>query len=183
MCIWLLKPETCLPPLWCRLTLHMLIAASKDNACDMVCQVVELTDVARQFLDARFSDFDRDKDGVLSQAELDEIYSTSPSRSAACHLGISSWQHPPPSYPDAAIDSVTAALCLSVMHPLASHLPEVPVGEGGVCSIGLQIDTVAQPRLDLFMRCSRLWGIKGQERVMLHGCSPGSPGRQACLLQ
>ena len=60
----------------------MLMAILMSNACDMVCQVVELTDVARQFLDARFSDFDRDRDGVLSQAELDEMYSTSPSRSA-----------------------------------------------------------------------------------------------------
>ena len=60
----------------------MLIAASKDNAHDLVRQVVELTDVARQFLDARFADFDKDRDGVLSRAELDEMYSTSPSRSA-----------------------------------------------------------------------------------------------------
>ena len=42
--------------------------------------MVELTEAARDFLNARFKEFDRDKDGSLSAAELDDMYSTSPSR-------------------------------------------------------------------------------------------------------
>ena len=71
----------------------MLIVASHNNVHDMALQVVELTGVARQFLDARFADFDKDRDGILSQTELDEMYSTSPSRSAPWHLSLSSWPH------------------------------------------------------------------------------------------
>ena len=43
-------------------------------------QVVELTEVAKEFLRVRFEEFDRDKDGILSPAEQDDMYSTSPSR-------------------------------------------------------------------------------------------------------
>ena len=43
-------------------------------------QVVELTEVAVEFLSARFEEFDKDRDGILSPAEQDDMYSTSPSR-------------------------------------------------------------------------------------------------------
>lgn len=43
-------------------------------------QVVELTEVAVEFLSARFDEFDKDRDGILSSAEQDDMYSTSPSR-------------------------------------------------------------------------------------------------------
>ena len=49
-------------------------------------QVVELTEVAKEFLSARFEEFDLDKDGILSPAEQDVMYSTSPSRCAGLEL-------------------------------------------------------------------------------------------------
>ena len=48
----------------------------------LIAQVVELTDFAKEFLNARFTEFDKDKDGILSPSEQDDMYSTSPSRSA-----------------------------------------------------------------------------------------------------
>ncbi|CAK0731768.1 hypothetical protein CVIRNUC_000040 [Coccomyxa viridis] len=63
-------------------TLHLSQETLEQASCPRSPdQVVELTGVARQFLDARFADFDKDRDGFLSQSELDEMYSTSPSRS------------------------------------------------------------------------------------------------------
>ncbi|CAL5224037.1 g6659 [Coccomyxa viridis] len=44
-------------------------------------QVVELTEVAKDFLSACFEEFDMDNDRILSPAEQDVMYSTSPSRS------------------------------------------------------------------------------------------------------
>ena len=41
---------------------------------------MELTEDAKKFLSARFEEFDKDRDGVLSSAEQDDMYSTSPSR-------------------------------------------------------------------------------------------------------
>ena len=43
-------------------------------------QVIEVTDAGRQFLLGRFAQFDRNKDGMLSTAEQDEMFSTAPSR-------------------------------------------------------------------------------------------------------
>ncbi len=45
-----------------------------------IVQVVELTEVAKEFLRVRFEEFDRDKDEILSPAEQDDMFSTSPSR-------------------------------------------------------------------------------------------------------
>ena len=52
---------------------------AQANSFDDV-QVVELTEDAKEFLNARFEEFDKDRDGVLSPAEQDDMYSTAPSR-------------------------------------------------------------------------------------------------------
>jgi Ca2+-binding EF-hand superfamily protein len=44
--------------------------------------VVELTKEGIDFFEQRFEEFDRDKDGCLSTAEQDEMFSTAPCRSA-----------------------------------------------------------------------------------------------------
>ena len=56
----------------------VLHVAQAQRICNV--QVVELTEVAKEFLAARFEEFDKDKDGVLSPAEQDDMHSTSPSR-------------------------------------------------------------------------------------------------------
>ena len=118
------------------------MAILMSNACDMACQVVELTDVARQFLDARFSDFDRDRDGVLSQAELDEVYSTSPSRSAPLSSQPQQLATLPPPHPHAVMQC--SLVSCRVMQPRAVHLPKVPLGRR-FSGPGLVITTIAQP--------------------------------------
>lgn len=49
-------------------------------------QVVELTREGVAFLQQRFSDFDRDRDGRLSRSEQDDMFSCAPSRWFHSHV-------------------------------------------------------------------------------------------------
>ena len=49
-----------------------------DGSVDLSPQVVELTDAGRDFLRSAFKRADRDRDGALSAAEQDDMWSTAP---------------------------------------------------------------------------------------------------------
>lgn len=52
-------------------------------------QVVEVTEAGRAFLVATFQRVDRDGDGALTPAELDELFSTAPATCAAHSTSLS----------------------------------------------------------------------------------------------